>query len=166
MNKEIVNKILEEGKDLTGKQRAFCIYWVTDEETQRNAYLSAVKAGYSETSARSVASENLTKPNLREYIRKLEIEYFTPMIASKEEVLARLSDLHREDIFNRGTPIRSSNIQAASELAKINGWYTPEIHEINLNWTLISKRINEIKEANVQRQITTEGSNQGENETL
>ena len=49
---------------MSEKQKAFCDYYI---ETA-NATEAARRAGYSEKTAKSIGSENLTKPNLKEYI--------------------------------------------------------------------------------------------------
>ena len=46
--------------ELTPKQRAFVREYLID----LNATQAAIRAGYSEKAARSVAAENLTKPNI------------------------------------------------------------------------------------------------------
>lgn len=51
---------------LTPKQQAFADYYI---ETG-NATQSAIKAGYSEKTARFIGAENLTKPNILKYIEK------------------------------------------------------------------------------------------------
>lgn len=52
---------------LSAKQKAFCQYYVEN----RNATLSAVKAGYSERSANVQGSQNLAKPSIQEEINVL-----------------------------------------------------------------------------------------------
>lgn len=81
MNKEekdIVN-------ELTEKQKIFCReyvkYW--------NGTRAAIKAGYSEDSAKEIASENLTKPNIQKYIAYLkanlaELAEITPFMVLAE----------------------------------------------------------------------------------
>jgi phage terminase small subunit len=49
---------------LTGKERRFCEEYVIDWNGARSARV----AGYSENSAKEIASENLTKPNIKQYI--------------------------------------------------------------------------------------------------
>ena len=75
---------------LTDKQRVFVeqylICW--------NASEAARLAGYSEKSARSIGSENLTKPNIQELIE----QRIATMALSADEVLARLSDLANADM--------------------------------------------------------------------
>jgi phage terminase small subunit len=57
-------------RKLTDKQEAFCEYYLID----RNATQAAIRAGYSEKTAASIGSENLTKPNILEYLQKRKDE--------------------------------------------------------------------------------------------
>lgn len=50
---------------MTPKQQQFCQEYVVD----LNATQAAVRAGYSERTARQIASENLSKPDIQEEIR-------------------------------------------------------------------------------------------------
>lgn len=52
---------------LTDKQKAFCLEYLKD----FNATQSAIRAGYSEGTARSIGSENLSKPDVQHYIQEL-----------------------------------------------------------------------------------------------
>lgn len=54
--------------DLTLKQQLFCLEYVKD----GNGTQAAVRAGYSEDTARVIASENLTKPAIAEQIARLK----------------------------------------------------------------------------------------------
>lgn len=55
---------------LTNKQKRFCEEYIID----LNATQAAVRAGYSEDTARSIASENLSKPDIQEELSKLQLE--------------------------------------------------------------------------------------------
>lgn len=55
---------------LTPKQKRFCEEWLID----RNGTQAAKRAGYSEHTAQQVASENLSKPLIREYLNALVIK--------------------------------------------------------------------------------------------
>lgn len=57
-----------EKKELTGKQKRFCEEYIFD----FNATRSAKAAGYSEDTAGSIGSENLTKPEIQAYIKELQ----------------------------------------------------------------------------------------------
>jgi phage terminase small subunit len=53
---------------LNDKQKRFCQEYLKD----LNATQAAIRAGYSEKSARSIANENLTKPDIQQYIQELQ----------------------------------------------------------------------------------------------
>ncbi len=53
---------------LTAKQERFCKEYITD----FNGSQAAIRAGYSESTAKEIASENLTKPNIVARIEELK----------------------------------------------------------------------------------------------
>ena len=53
---------------LTEKMKRFCEHYV---ENDFNATQAAIKAGYSEKTARTIGSENLTKQEVQAYIKEL-----------------------------------------------------------------------------------------------
>lgn len=55
---------------LTAKQEAFCREYMVD----FNATQAAIRAGYSENTARSIGQENLTKPDIQEKLAELSKE--------------------------------------------------------------------------------------------
>ena len=55
-------------KELNDKQKLFCQEYLKD----LNATQAAIRAGYSEKTARNIACENLTKPYIQEYIQELQ----------------------------------------------------------------------------------------------
>lgn len=54
--------------ELTEKQKVFCREYIYD----FNGTRAAIKAGYSEDSAKAIASENLTKPDVQAEIKRLQ----------------------------------------------------------------------------------------------
>lgn len=52
---------------LTAKQRKFCEEYLVD----RNGTQSAIRAGYSKATAQQIATENLSKPLIRQYLQGL-----------------------------------------------------------------------------------------------
>lgn len=54
--------------ELTDKQKAFCKEYCID----WNATRAAIAAGYSENSAKEIGCENLTKPNIQEYLTEIQ----------------------------------------------------------------------------------------------
>lgn len=55
---------------LTDKQQKFCEEYLID----LNATQAAIRAGYSEKTAKEIGCENLTKPNIAEYISEKQKE--------------------------------------------------------------------------------------------
>lgn len=78
---------------LTEKQKRFCDYYI---ETG-NATEAAVKAGYSERTAKVIGAENLTKPYLRSYIDNKMKEKDNERIASQDEILEYLTRVIRNE---------------------------------------------------------------------
>lgn len=76
---------------LTEKQKRFADYYI---ETG-NATQSAVKAGYSEKTARVIGQENLLKPAIKNYIDEKLEEMSSKRIASANEVMELLTSAAR-----------------------------------------------------------------------
>lgn len=78
-------------KRLTLKQKKFADYYI---ETG-NATEAAIRAGYSEKTAKEMGYENLTKPHIKNYIDKRLKDLENKQIAKAEEVLKYLSSVMR-----------------------------------------------------------------------
>ena len=78
-------------RELTVKQKRFADYYIEF----GNASEAAIKAGYSEKTAKEIASENLTKPNIKRYIEETMAKKDKEAIASQDEILAYLTDVMR-----------------------------------------------------------------------
>ena len=76
---------------LTEKQKRFCDEYLVD----LNGTQAAIRAGYSEKTARTIAAENLTKPNIRKYIDERMKEKEKELIADQDEVLKYLTSVLR-----------------------------------------------------------------------
>lgn len=59
--------MVEKTENLNEKQKKFCEEYLID----FNGAQAAIRAGYSKNSARNIASENLTKPNIQIYLQQL-----------------------------------------------------------------------------------------------
>lgn len=70
-------------EELTGKQKRFCEEYIFD----FNGARAARAAGYSEDTAAAIASENLTKPNIKAYIQELQDDLAKTSGISKLKVL-------------------------------------------------------------------------------
>lgn len=78
-------------KKLTAKQQRFCDEYLVD----LNATQAAIRAGYSKKTAGVIATENLQKPNIKEYINKRMEEKEKSLIADQDEVLKYLTSVLR-----------------------------------------------------------------------
>ena len=76
---------------LTDKQKRFCDEYLID----LNATQAAIRAGYSERTARKIGQENLTKPDIRQYIDQRMEEKESALIACQDEVLKYLTSVMR-----------------------------------------------------------------------
>lgn len=79
---------------MTPKQQRFCDEYLID----LNATQAAIRAGYSEKTARAIGNENLTKPDIKEYIEKRMAEKEAELIADQDEVMKYLSSVMRRDL--------------------------------------------------------------------
>ena len=78
-------------KKLTAKQQRFCDEYMID----LNATQAAIRAGYSEKTARVIGAENLSKPAVKAYIEKRMAEKEAELIADQNEVMKYLTSVLR-----------------------------------------------------------------------
>lgn len=125
---------------LTTKQKKFCEEYLIS----GNATDAAIKAGYSTKTARSVGSENLTKPDVKNYIEEKLKEMESRKIADAAEVMRYLTSVMRNEtkeevpmivsngewsevqMIKKDTSIKDRN-KAAEMLAKRFGILTDKI---------------------------------------
>lgn len=79
---------------LTAKQQRFCDEYLID----LNATQAAIRAGYSKKTARAIGNENLTKPDIVEYIDERMAEKEAELVADQDEVMKYLSSVMRRDL--------------------------------------------------------------------
>lgn len=93
----------------------------------RNATQSAINAGYSKRTARSIGQENLTKPDILNYIKNRTEELFNERTMSVAEALALTASIAR------GEPQKGSSKQfdkLTGQVTKdVEYEYTPSIEE-------------------------------------
>lgn len=80
-----------ENKKLTDKQRLFCHEYLKD----LNGTQAAIRAGYSQNSAKEIASQNLTKPELLEYLEKLKEKKFEKVNIDVDDILRDIIDTRK-----------------------------------------------------------------------
>lgn len=79
---------------LTAKQQRFCDEYLID----LNATQAAIRAGYSVKTAAVIATENLKKPNVSEYIAKRMSEKEDALVAKQDEVMKYLTAVMRREM--------------------------------------------------------------------
>lgn len=122
---------------MTAKQRLFCDEYLID----LNATQAAIRAGYSEKTARAMGAENLTKPYIKDYIEGRMAEKESALIADQDEVLKYLTrvlrgesissvlarnELGGEDVIEK-PPDEKERLKAAELLGKRYGIYTDKV---------------------------------------
>lgn len=91
---------------LTDKQKRFCDEYLVD----MNGTQAAIRSGYSNKTARAIANENLTKPNIQEYLQERIKKRSKDLNIDAEEVIKRLDNIYQR--CAQETPIidKSGNI--------------------------------------------------------
>ena len=97
---------------MTAKQQRFCDEYLID----LNATQAAIRAGYSEKTAGVIASENLKKPYLQEYIQKRMAEKEDALIAKQDEVMKYLSSVMRRELEEH----------VVVTVSEEKSWYAPD----------------------------------------
>lgn len=132
---------------LTLKQQRFADEYIIS----LNATDAAIKAGYSKKTARSIGQENLTKPDIKNFIDKRLSELEDEKIAKQDEVLKYLSSIMRgeekeQTLISQGefgqsiTDIDVSakdRIKAAELLGKRYGIWTDKIDQTNRSIAIV-----------------------------
>lgn len=99
--------------NLTDKQKRFCKEYVID----LNATQAAIRAGYSENSAKEIASENLTKPNIQSFIEELQNTKSNELNITFEQLAAIELEIAMEG------KRESDRLKAIDQLSKKLGFY-------------------------------------------
>jgi phage terminase small subunit len=81
---------------LTDKQEMFCREYLID----LNATQAAIRAGYSENTARKIGSENLTKPDVQNRIAELKLQRNEQVNIDAAYVLRRLVEIDKMDVLD------------------------------------------------------------------
>ncbi len=128
---------------MTVKQKRFCDEYLID----LNATQAAIRAGYSKKTANRIATENLSKPVIKEYISQRMAEKESELIADQDEVLKYLTSVLRgesqsEIVVVEGSgfgnseartmqkaPDEKERLKAAELLGKRYGLYTEKVDQ-------------------------------------
>jgi len=104
---------------LTDKQEMFCREYLID----LNATQAAIRAGYSEKTAPTIACENLIKPNVQQRIAELKAERNDRIDVDADYVLKRLFEIDQMDVLDI--------LLANGELKPIKDW--PKVWRTSLS---------------------------------
>ena len=77
-------------ENLTAKQRLFCHEYLID----LNATQAAIRAGYSKKTAKEIGCENLTKPNILEFVNKAKEKRIEEVKVDANWVLQAAVEVH------------------------------------------------------------------------
>lgn len=112
---------------LNARQKAFCEYYVVS----GNATDAAIKAGYKEKNARKIGSENLTKMDIKKYIKELQEKAKTSRIMTAVERREFLTE-----IIKNGNEKVQDRLKALDILNKMDGEYIEKMQlsgQVNTN---------------------------------
>jgi len=104
---------------LTDKQELFCIEYIKD----FNATQAAIRSGYSKSSGRQIASDNLSKHNIQERIAELMNERIVEVKTDANFVLKRLLDIDSLDI--------ADIVNESGDLLPVKDW--PKVWRTSVN---------------------------------
>ena len=141
---------------LTAKQQRFCDEYLID----LNATQAAIRAGYSKKTARVIGAENLTKPDIKEYIDERMAEMEAKLVADGKEVMRYLTSVLRgqsqsEIVVVEGTgegcsdarlmmkaPDENQRLKAADLLGKAHLLFTDKVQQdIDMDFNITVKRV-------------------------
>ena len=141
---------------LNKRQKRFCDEYLVD----LNATQAAIRAGYSAKNARNIASENLAKPNISEYIAERMKQKEDELIADQNEVLRYLTAVMRgesesEVVVVEGVgegrsrartvgkaPDEKERLRAAELLGKAHSIFTDKVEQqVDMDLNITVKRV-------------------------
>lgn len=112
---------------LNARQKAFCEYYVAS----GNATESAIKAGYSEKTARSIGQRLLTNVDIKKYIKELQEKAKESRILTAREKREWLSE-----VIKNGNEKLQDRLKALDILNKMDGDYVEKLQlsgQLNTN---------------------------------
>nr|DAE47068.1 MAG TPA: Terminase small subunit [Caudoviricetes sp.] len=104
---------------LTDKQKMFCMEFLKD----LNATQAAIRAGYSKKTARQIATENLSKPFIQDYIATLKTERIEEVKTDANYVLKRLLEIDALDV--------ADIVDESGDLIPVKDW--PKVWRTSVN---------------------------------
>lgn len=116
--------LFERGDEVNERQKHFADEYIIS----KNATQSAIKAGYSEKTARSIGQKLLTKVDISEYIQKRTQELFDERSMTIAEALAISASIARGDV-QKGYSKKTIKTDDGDEITETTYEFTPSIEE-------------------------------------
>jgi phage terminase small subunit len=115
-------------RPLTARQSRFIDEYMVD----MNGAAAAVRCGYSQRTSRAIAAENLAKP----YI-KAELQARGAALARELEITRAGVVKNLMEVFNMSRELKNpaAMIASMSTIAKILGYYSPEVKRVEVSAT-------------------------------
>lgn len=110
---------------LTAKQ----LRWIDEYLIDSNGAAAAVRAGYSAKSARSIAHENLTKPDIQDVLQDRQVAMAKELQITRQGVIHGLLEAVN---MGREQQNPGAMVSALREIAKMLGLYEPEVRRVEL----------------------------------
>lgn len=114
---KIISPITTDYQKMKPKHIAFCSEYIKD----HNATQAAIRAGYSEHTAKQIGSKLLTKIDIQAKVKELETEIYNRNMMTADEVLQSLADLARNGRSE------STKVKALELLGKYHTLYTDKV---------------------------------------
>lgn len=106
---------------MTDKQRRFAEEYLVD----LNATQAAIRAGYSGRTARSIGRENLTKPDIQQYISARQAEARARVEVTQEEILLQLKKIGLSDVDAEDIKV-ADKLKAMDMMIRMLGYDKPQ----------------------------------------
>lgn len=128
---------------LTARQ----LRWIDEYLIDFNGAAAAVRAGYSRKSARSIAHENLTKPDIQAVLRARQAEMAKELNITRTGVIQGLLEA-----VEMGRELRTpmAMVSALREVAKILGFNAPEVKQVVMTTGQVGMQANFAAMSDVQ----------------
>ena len=106
---------------MTDKQRRFAEEYLID----LNATQAAIRAGYSERTANRIASENLSKLDIQQYIAARQAEARARVEVTQEEILLQLKKIGLSDVDAEDIKV-ADKLKAMDMMIRMLGYDKPQ----------------------------------------
>lgn len=124
--------------DLNDQQERFCHEYIVD----LNGTQAAIRAGYSENSARQIASENLSKPHIRQRINELARERNEAIGLSAQFVIDGIvKNIRRCEQSERVTHPNGDPVMCETEDGEVAAVYRYESNSALKGYELLGKHL-------------------------